>query len=180
MSLQLHRPDGKGGLEARPVTDQNWRNQLRSPRWGASLKGGKLPALSNPEMHPTSTLRSVLFWVVLALVTFGIIVVGYGSSFFSSRAEPGNRAGSSGVRGVTMHRALVVSGVLGLGTAIVFGAAALTATLFPNGGTVNMAWGGNVGFEKGIAMPAPMPMPAVGVDVATENEKGVVVGPDQP
>ena len=35
MSLQLHRPDGKGGLEVRPVTDQNWRNQLRSPRWGA-------------------------------------------------------------------------------------------------------------------------------------------------
>jgi len=83
MSLQLHRPDGKGGLEPRPVTDQNWRNQLRSPRWGASLKGGKLPDLSNPEMHPTSTLRSVLFWVVLALVTFGIIVAGYGARLFS-------------------------------------------------------------------------------------------------
>ena len=25
MSLQLHRPDGKGGLEVRPVTDDNWR-----------------------------------------------------------------------------------------------------------------------------------------------------------
>ena len=31
-----------------------------------------------------------------------------------------------------MHRSLVVSGVLGLGPAIVFGAAALAATLFPN------------------------------------------------
>ena len=51
-----------------------------------------------------------------------------------------------------MHRSLVVSGVLGLGTAIVFGAAALAATLFPNGGTVNMAWGGNVMIDKGIAV----------------------------
>jgi len=59
------------------VTDQNWRNQLRSSRWGASLKGGKLPALANPEMNPTSTLRSVLFWVVLAAITFVTVVVGY-------------------------------------------------------------------------------------------------------
>ena len=78
MSLQLHRPDGKGGLEVRPVTDRNWRNQLKSSRWGASLKGGTLPELSNPEMNPTSTFRSVLFWVVLAAITFAIIVVGYG------------------------------------------------------------------------------------------------------
>ncbi len=70
MSLQLHRPDGKGGLEVRPVTDRNWRNQLKSSRWGASLKGGTLPELSNPEMNPTSTFRSVLFWVVLAAITF--------------------------------------------------------------------------------------------------------------
>ena len=77
MSLQLHRPDGKGGLEVRPVTDQNWRNQLKSSRWGASLKGGTLPELANPEMNPTSTLRSVLFWVALAAITFAIIVVGY-------------------------------------------------------------------------------------------------------
>jgi hypothetical protein len=83
MSLQLHRPDGKGGLEVRPVTDQNWRNQLRSSRWGASLKGGKLPDLANPEMQPTSTLRSVLFWIALALITFAIIVAGYGSGLFA-------------------------------------------------------------------------------------------------
>jgi hypothetical protein len=83
MSLQLHRPDGKGGLEVRPVTDHNWRNQLRSPRWGASLKGGKLPELSNPEMNPTSTFRAVLFWVALAALTFAIIVAGYGSGLFA-------------------------------------------------------------------------------------------------
>ncbi len=83
MSLQLHRPDGKGGLEVRPVTDENWRNQLRSSRWGASLKGGKLPALRNVEMNPTSTGRAVAFWVALALVTFVVIVAGYGSGLFS-------------------------------------------------------------------------------------------------
>ena len=82
MSLQLHRPDGKGGLEPRPVTDQNWRNQLRSPRWGASLKGGTLPELSNPEMNPTSTAMAVLFWLGLAGLTFVLLVVGYGSGFW--------------------------------------------------------------------------------------------------
>jgi hypothetical protein len=77
LSLQLHRPDGKGGLEVRTVGDESWRGQLRSTRWGASLKGGKLPELSNPEMNPTSGLRSVVFWTVLGLVTFAIIVAGY-------------------------------------------------------------------------------------------------------
>lgn len=83
MSLQLHRPDRKGGLEVRTVTDQNWRNQLRSSRWGASLKNGRLPTLSNTEMNPTSTARAVAFWVGLGILTFGIIVVGYGTGLWS-------------------------------------------------------------------------------------------------
>jgi hypothetical protein len=83
MSLQLHRPDGKGGLEVRPVTDQNWRNQLRSPRWGAALKGGKLPTMANPEMNPTSTGRAVAFWLVLGILTFVIIVAGYTAGVWS-------------------------------------------------------------------------------------------------
>ncbi len=82
MSLQLHRPDGEGGLEPRPVSDQNWRKQLRSPRWGQGLDGGQLPELKNPEMNPTSRMRSVLFWVVLAAITFGSLLVGYGTSFW--------------------------------------------------------------------------------------------------
>jgi hypothetical protein len=77
LSLQLHRPDGKGGLEVRTVGDEGWRSQLRSTRWGAALKGGKLPELANPEMNPTSGLRSVAFWTVLGLITFAIIVAGY-------------------------------------------------------------------------------------------------------
>jgi hypothetical protein len=78
MSLQLHRPDGKGGLEVHGGTEDNYRSTLRNPRWGAALKGGKLPELRNPEMNPTSTARAIAFWVVLGLLTFAIIVAGYG------------------------------------------------------------------------------------------------------
>jgi hypothetical protein len=77
MSLQLHRPDGKGGFEVRNGNDPKWREGLRSSRWGASLKGGKLPLLSNPEMNPASAARSVVFWVVLAVITFGVLMLGY-------------------------------------------------------------------------------------------------------
>jgi hypothetical protein len=82
MSLQLHRPDGRGGLEQRPGDERNWRSQLRSSRWGASRRGGKLPELSNPEMNPTSTAMAVLFWLGLAALTFVLLVVGYGSGFW--------------------------------------------------------------------------------------------------
>jgi hypothetical protein len=83
MSLQLHRPDGKGGLEVRTGEDQEWRSGLRSTRWGASLKGGKLPAMKNTEMNPASTARSVALWVGLALVTFALIVAGYSAGLWS-------------------------------------------------------------------------------------------------
>jgi len=82
MTLQHYKPDGHGGIEPRPTVDPNWRAQLRSPRWGASFRGGRLPALRNPEMNPTSQWVSVLFWVVLAAITFGLLVVGYGSGFW--------------------------------------------------------------------------------------------------
>ena len=79
MSLQLHRPDGKGGLEKRTAQPEDWRSQLRSPRWGSSLSGGRLPRMDNPEMNPTSTVRSVLFWGGLAVLTFVILLAGYGA-----------------------------------------------------------------------------------------------------
>ena len=82
MSLQLHGPDGRGGLEPRPGDERNWRSQLRSSRWGASRRGGKLPELSNPEMNPTSTVMAVVFWLGLAALTFVLLVVGYGSHFW--------------------------------------------------------------------------------------------------
>jgi hypothetical protein len=78
MSLQLHRPDGKGGFEVRNGNDPKWREGLRSARWGSSLKGGKLPLLANPEMNPTSAARSAAFWIALALITLAIVLLGYG------------------------------------------------------------------------------------------------------
>jgi hypothetical protein len=83
LSLQLHRPDGKGGLEVRPAPDHDWRTDLRSSRWGAALKGRRLPGLANREMNPTSSARSVAFWLVLAAITFVMIVAGYGTGFWS-------------------------------------------------------------------------------------------------
>jgi hypothetical protein len=83
MTLQLHRPDGEGGLEPTPVADSDWRTQLRSERWGDGLRGDRPPALNNPEMNPTSRFRSVLFWLGLAFVTFILVAAGYGSGFWT-------------------------------------------------------------------------------------------------
>jgi len=83
MTLQLHRPDGEGGLEPRPVDEPDWRGQLRSSRWGSGLKGGQMPELKNPEMNPTSRLRSVILWLGLGFVTFVVLAIGYGSGFWS-------------------------------------------------------------------------------------------------
>ncbi len=75
MSLQLHRPDGQGGLERRSVVEPNWRRQLQSPRWN-------VPKLANTEMRPTSTLAGMLFWLALAVLTFVLLMVGYGTGFW--------------------------------------------------------------------------------------------------
>ena len=88
MTLQLHRPDGKGDLEPQPVVDPHWRRQLQSPRWGAGRRDGQLPELPNVEMNPTSTPMSVLFWVSLAVVTFILLVVGYASGFWVPPQPP--------------------------------------------------------------------------------------------
>ena len=82
MSLQLHRPDGEGGLEPTPAGDRDWQDQLRSPRWGAGLRRKRLPALGNPEMNPTPAPTSVLFWLGLGALTFLVLVVGYGTGFW--------------------------------------------------------------------------------------------------
>jgi hypothetical protein len=77
MTLQLHKPDGEGGLEPRAVVEPDWRGQLQSPRWGTALGRRRLPDLKNPEMNPTSRLSSVLFWLGLGALTFLVLVVGY-------------------------------------------------------------------------------------------------------
>jgi len=82
-----------------------------------------------------------------------------------------------------VRAALTVGGVLGTGTALVFGLAAVTATVFPNGATVGGSMnggngvvfqnvGGGPGWQKivnsdgsvtiagpGQAVPVPMPIP---------------------
>jgi hypothetical protein len=82
VSLELHRPDGRGGLEPRQAADRDWRNQLRSSRWGEDMPGRRLSRMKNTEMDPTGLGRSVLFWVALAALTFAVLVVGYGTGFW--------------------------------------------------------------------------------------------------
>ncbi len=78
MSLQLHRPDERGNLKPEPGAAPDYREQLRSPRWGLALRGGRLPEMKNPEMRPTSRFVAVMFWASLAIATFVLLVLGYG------------------------------------------------------------------------------------------------------
>jgi hypothetical protein len=81
VSLQLHRPDERGVLRPEPGPAPDYRDQLRSPRWGAARKGG-LPTLRNPDMRPTSRVVAVGFWLGLAFVTFVLLVLGYSTGFW--------------------------------------------------------------------------------------------------
>ena len=83
MSLQLHSPDERGVLKPEPGAAPDYREQLRSPRWGLALRGGRLPAMKNPEMRPTSRFIAVMFWVGLAALTFVVLVGGYGLGIWS-------------------------------------------------------------------------------------------------
>ena len=71
MSLKLYRPTPDGQLEPNPVELRTWRSRLRSRRWKAA-------PLGNPELQPTSSRLGLLFWISLAVLTFAILVVGYG------------------------------------------------------------------------------------------------------
>jgi hypothetical protein len=83
MSLQLHRPDERGVMQPEPGAPPDYRDQLRSPRWGKALGGERLPKLGNPEMRPTSRLVAVGFWLGLAFATFVLLVLGYGVGFWN-------------------------------------------------------------------------------------------------
>ena len=82
MSLQLHRPDERGVLKPEPGPAPDYRDQLRSPRWGLAHRGGRMPAITNPEMRPTSRLVAVGMWAGLAFLTFALLVLGYGVGFW--------------------------------------------------------------------------------------------------
>ena len=83
MTLQLHQPDGQGGLEPRRRSAAGLAVPAPVRRWGTGLRGDRLPKLSNPEMNPTSRFHSVLFWLGLGVATFAILAVGYGIGFWS-------------------------------------------------------------------------------------------------
>jgi hypothetical protein len=72
-----------------------------------------------------------------------------------------------------MRAGLIVTGVLGIGTVLVFGAAALVSLAFPNGATVAAGWnGGGVVWAKG-GVVAPMAVP-----VTIDPSGGPAVMPD--
>ena len=76
MSLKLYRRGPKGeGLETSPVVASDWRTKLRSPRWRA-------PGLRNPEASPISPASAAALLLALALITFVLIVAGYGVNFW--------------------------------------------------------------------------------------------------
>ena len=78
MTLQLHKPDGQGGLiPTRPAKGprDDWRQGLLSPRWRPAK-------LANPDVQPTSTPVAIAFWLALAALTFGLLIVGYGTNFW--------------------------------------------------------------------------------------------------
>jgi hypothetical protein len=76
MSLQRRDRGGESGLEPRVETPKDWRDELESPRWGAA-------PLRNPEMNPTRTWVAILFWGFLAALTFVLVLVGYGTGFWT-------------------------------------------------------------------------------------------------
>ena len=76
MTLKLHRPDERGVITSHPPEKRaDWRATLKSPRWNAA-------PLKSPEMNPTSRPASVIYWLVLGVITFGILMLGYGSGFW--------------------------------------------------------------------------------------------------
>ena len=72
-----------------------------------------------------------------------------------------------------MKRVAIVSGTLGLGTALVFGAAAIAAAMFPNGAMVAGQWNGGFAVDRAIAAPAPMPAPGTGPFVVIDDGKDI-------
>ena len=76
MTLRLHRPDAGGALRPGAESDRDWREGLHARRWRAAL-------LRNSEMSPTSARVAVAFWVALAVVTFVLLMIGYGTHFWT-------------------------------------------------------------------------------------------------
>lgn len=81
-----------------------------------------------------------------------------------------------------MRAGIIVTGVLGLGTALVFAIAALTSTLFPNGTVVGSGMNGMMVERQfgrgGIAVPVPAPAIDIRPDVNIGVDPGIEVPND--
>lgn len=75
-----------------------------------------------------------------------------------------------------MRSVVVVSGVLGVGTAVVFALAAMAASMFPDGGTVMSGWNGSIrNFGGGVVVDGPVPAPVIVNDQVIDA--GPTIGP---
>lgn len=72
----MHRPAGDSGLEATAKPTADYRDDLRSRRWNAA-------PLENPEVDKTDPRIAVAGIVILSAITLVVLVVGYGSGFWS-------------------------------------------------------------------------------------------------
>lgn len=66
--------------EREPLGD--FRDQLRSRRWNAA-------PLRNPEVQKTDPRIAVAFIVILCAITLVVLVIGYGSGFWSLPGDEG-------------------------------------------------------------------------------------------
>ena len=72
----MYRPGPEGGLEAGAPEVEDYRDQLRSRRWNAA-------PLKNPEVEKTDPRIAVGALILLAAVTFAVVVIGYGVGLWS-------------------------------------------------------------------------------------------------
>jgi hypothetical protein len=74
MTLRLEPHDEEAETPA--VSARSWGAGARSPQW-------RLAKLPNPEVNPTPRIVTVGFWVGLAVLTFVILLAGYGTGFWA-------------------------------------------------------------------------------------------------
>lgn len=72
----VYRPSPDGGLEDAPAPTADYRDRLLSRRWDAA-------PLRNPEAEKTDPRLAVLAVVIMAAITLGVLVLGYGSGLWS-------------------------------------------------------------------------------------------------
>ena len=72
----MYRPGLDGGLDAAAPEPADYRDQLRSRRWGAA-------PLKNPEAEKTDPRIAVAFIVGLSAFTLIVLVIGYGTGFWA-------------------------------------------------------------------------------------------------